>query len=76
MADQDEPSALARTLRWPVLRTALLVALVVGSLLNAINQGDAILAGAAPDWTKLVLTYCVPVCVALFGAYSANRARD
>ena len=76
MTEQSEPGALARTLRWPVVRTALLVALVVGSLLNAINQGDAILSGAAPDWVKLCLTYCVPFCVALFGAYSANRARD
>ena len=51
------------------------VAVVVGSLLNLINQGDAILRGAEVDWLKLALTYCVPFCVALYGAYSANRTR-
>lgn len=67
--------ALAQTLRWPVLRQALLVALVVGSLLNLINQGDAIWGEAALQWPKLLLTWCVPFFVALYGAYSANRAR-
>ena len=76
MDQTTRPTPLQRTLRWPVVRTALLVAVVVGSLLNLINQGDVILAGAAPHWPKLLLTYCVPFCVALFGAYSANRANS
>ena len=65
--------ALARTLRWPVLKRSLAVAVVVGTLLNLINQGDAIAVGAAPDWIKLCLTYCVPFLVATYGAYSAHR---
>jgi hypothetical protein len=48
--------------------------LVVGSILNIINQGDALVLSVAIDWWKLLLTYCVPFCVATFGAYSAYRA--
>ncbi len=75
MDDASEGSALAQTLRWPNLRAALVVAVVVGSLLNLINQGDAMFMGAEVQWLKLALTYCVPFCVALYGAYSANRNR-
>jgi hypothetical protein len=45
--------------------------LIVGSLLNLINQGDALIGSDAINWWKLLLTYCVPFCVATFGAYSA-----
>ena len=39
---------------------ALKLALVVGTLLTIINQGDVLLQGLSPDWLKLVLTYMVP----------------
>lgn len=39
---------------------ALKLALVVGTLLTIINQGDFLLRGQPPDWLKLVLTYLVP----------------
>ena len=55
-------------------RTALKVAIVVGTILLLINQGDVILAGGAPNLTKLVLTYMVPYCVATYGAVTAKRA--
>ena len=51
-----------------VPRRSFIAALVVGTLLNLINQGDTLFAGRAPDWTKLVLTYIVPYCVATYGA--------
>jgi hypothetical protein len=51
-----------------VPRRSFAAALVVGTLLNLINQGDALFAGRALDWTKLVLTYIVPYCVATYGA--------
>lgn len=63
--------ALAGCLSRPVLHRSLMVALVVGTALNAINQGDALLAGHAPVWWKLALTYVVPLLVASYGAYSA-----
>ena len=65
-------------MRWRVLwecavapgvpRRSLAAALVVGTLLNLINQGDALFAGRALDWGKLALTYIVPYCVATYGA--------
>src|SRR5215467_10887386 len=45
-----------------VPRRSLHVALIVGTVLNLINQGDALLGMASINWLKLVLTYCVP-CV-------------
>jgi hypothetical protein len=61
-----------------VPRRSFYVALIVGSILNLINQGDALLAGAPLDWTKIVLTFAVPYCVATYGAvsYRMRIARD
>ncbi len=53
-----------------VPRRSLIVALVVGTVLNLINQGDALFAGGPIDWTKLVLTFAVPYCVSTYGAVS------
>jgi hypothetical protein len=46
------------------------VALVVGTILNLINQGDALLDGRTLDLTKIALTFAVPYCVATYGAVS------
>jgi hypothetical protein len=51
-----------------VLRRSLAAAVIVGTVLNLINQGDALFAGKALDWLKVVLTYIVPYCVATYGA--------
>ncbi len=51
-----------------VPRRSAYVALVVGTILNVINQGDALMAGAALDPAKLALTYMVPYLVATYGA--------
>ena len=51
-------------------RRSLYVALVVGTVLNLINQGDALLGMASINWWKLVLTYCVPYVVCAYGAVS------
>jgi hypothetical protein len=53
-----------------VPRRSLWVAVVVGTILNLINQGDRLLAGAPVDLAKLVLTYLVPYFVATYGAVS------
>ena len=53
-----------------VPRRSLWVGLVVGTILNLINQGDALAAGRRPDLLKLLLTYLVPYCVATYGAVS------
>jgi hypothetical protein len=46
------------------------VALVVGTILNLINQGDRLFSGQSPDFTKLTLTYLVPYFVSTYGAAS------
>lgn len=56
-----------------VPRRSFVVALVVGSILNLINQYEALFGAAPVDWTKLLLTYCVPYCVATYGAVTARR---
>ena len=58
-----------------VPRRSLYVALIVGTILNLINQGDAILAGGAINWAKIVLTYAVPYLVSTYGAVSYRLAR-
>ena len=56
-----------------VPQRSLWVALVVGTILNLINQGDTLLAGRRLDFTKLALTYAVPYLVSTYGAVSFRR---
>ena len=65
--------ALQRTFAWASVRRSLAVALLIGTVLNAINQGPEILTGEWPVWWKLLLTYSVPFCVASYGSYAAFR---
>ena len=60
-----------------VPRRSLIVAVAVGSILNLINQGDALLGGGDVNVAKIVLTYIVPYVVATYGAvsYRVNLAR-
>jgi hypothetical protein len=53
-----------------VARRSFIVALIVGTVLNIINQGDTIFAGEAVHWGKAALTFAVPYCVATYGAVS------
>jgi hypothetical protein len=55
-----------------VPRRALMVAAVIGTVLNLINQGDAIFGDAPVNFTKLILTYLVPYGVSTHGAVSAR----
>lgn len=48
--------------------SSLKIALVVGTLLNLINQGGALLNGDKISWFHLVLNYLVPYCVASYSA--------
>ena len=59
------------------LRRSLLVAVVVGSLLFAINQLDVVMRGDATAmvWVKGLLTFVVPFAVANYGILVATRAR-
>jgi len=57
-------------MRNDVPKRSLVVALIVGTVLNLINQGDALVAGARLNLTKLILTFVVPYAVATYGAVS------
>jgi hypothetical protein len=59
----------------PVIRLALRTSLLVGSLLNVINQGDALFGAGSVHWFKLGLTYLVPYCVATYSATSITLSR-
>lgn len=56
-----------------ICRRACLVALVVGTVLNLINQGEIIFTGGGIDATKLVLTYLVPFFVSANGVFSGRK---
>ena len=61
--------------------TSIKVALFVGSILAVINYGDRIFFHGnmrALDWIKLTVTYCVPYCVATYGAarYAMRHGRN
>ena len=56
-------------------KRSLLVAIMVGSFLTLLNQGDLIFFGSwnnALYW-KVPLTYCTPFCVATYGALTNSR---
>jgi hypothetical protein len=54
---------------------AFLTALVVGTILTAINHGDLVVAGALPPIWKVALTYCVPYCVTTWGAITGKLTK-
>jgi hypothetical protein len=64
-------------LYWPILRRALRIAAVVGTILFVINQSDVVLMGqiTALVAAKIGLTYLVPFSVSTYSALAANRFR-
>lgn len=70
----SKSEALRVTFSRPSLRRSVAVALLVGTILNLINQGDAYWSGSSLVWWKVVLTYFVPFAVASYGSYFALRA--
>ena len=81
--DSDDSPSLDTTVKClscsllhvPMLRRSGIAALVVGTVLTLLNQGDLILSG---EWNnafywKIPLTYCVPFVVASYGALMNSR---
>ncbi len=54
------------------LPTAGRIALVVGTWLSLMNQGDVLLTGTVP-WIKILLNYATPFTVASLGFLAARR---
>lgn len=59
-----------------VVRRAAKLALIVGTIIGAINYGDRAIAGdiVTRDLLKILLTYAVPYCVSTWSAVQAIRA--
>ena len=66
------PSLSAIIFERGIVRRSLIVAAIVGTVLNMINQGDALVAGTHLVAWKIALTYVVPYCVATYGAVTAR----
>ena len=71
MSERSIAKAVRQALEGPIARRSFFVAVIVGSLLNLINQGDRLVDGQKLDWLKIALTFCVPFCVATYGAATA-----
>jgi hypothetical protein len=58
------------------IKTALIVALIIGTILNVINSFDVILEGnlTSKNIMKIVLTYITPFCVSLYSSNKATKA--
>jgi hypothetical protein len=53
-----------------VPKRSFFLALVVGTVLNIINQGEILFGEGKLNLIKILLTYAVPYCVATYGAVS------
>ena len=51
-----------------IVINALKVSVVVGSVLNLVNQGENLLHGGTISWLHLLLNYLVPYCVSSYSA--------
>lgn len=70
--------AVGLVLRGRTLRTAIPVALVVGTVLSAVNQGHLLLGGdaGAGTWIRIGVNFLVPFCVASVGFLAACRSPE
>lgn len=73
--DRNKPTLLSLAFGDGTAPKALITAAFVGTLLIIINHGDTMLSGTFPSLAKVVLTYCVPYCVATWGAIIGKRAQ-
>ena len=57
------------------ISTALLVALVIGTVLNLINSYDVFMEGqfTGKNVMRIVLTYITPFCVSLYSSVKATK---
>ncbi|HEX6428323.1 MAG TPA: nitrate/nitrite transporter NrtS [Niastella sp.] len=58
------------------IKRALIVAIVVGSLLNTINSYDVFWNGnfTTRNVLRIVLTYITPFCVSLYSSVKATKS--
>jgi len=75
MTSKGTPSPFAVAFEARVVRRALVFAVVVGSVLIAINHGDALISGGIDGvrWLKMGLTLLVPYVVSSWSSVLAVR---
>jgi hypothetical protein len=75
--EQIQESWLATATRPSVVWRSVRLAVIVGTILTCINQGDVILSGNVKmiHVFKIVLTYCVPYVVSTLASVGALRSR-
>lgn len=59
-----------------IVINALKIALVVGTILNLINQGGALLALSGVSWPHVALNFLVPYLVASYSAAKNQLTRQ
>lgn len=59
-----------------IVTSSLRLALVVGMLLNVINQGAVFLSGRDISWSQAILNFEVPFCVASYSAAKIEIERN
>ena len=60
----------------PLLKKAMLVSLVVGSILTVVNQWDALINDTPVKWIPVLLTYLVPFLVFILGSRQRRAGLD
>ena len=68
MAEGKLTRALCIARRPEIVRRSLFVALIVGTILNLINQGEMLSDMSSLNLWKCALTYAVPYLVATYGS--------
>lgn len=73
MTSSSTPSFASLALSKKVVKPALKIALIVGSILAAINHGHAIINAdfSIERVVQMALTYLVPYCVSTYSAVKA-----
>jgi len=56
------------------LKRSVIIGIIVGTLLNLINQGNVLFGDGELSVAKAVLTYCVPFCVSMLSTWLMVRS--
>lgn len=59
-----------------IMQRAIRVGIIVGMILNLINQGDALFGPKDVNWIKFFVTFLVPYSVSTYAGVEALRARE
>jgi len=68
LLDMDCAVMMKLILRADIVKRSIWIALIVGTILNIINQGDRVIDDMDINLAKFLLTYMVPYCVATYSS--------